>query len=348
MLRIENVSKSLGEFRIDDVCLSIDDGEYLVILGPTGAGKTILLETLAGIHFPDSGRIYLGERDITHLAPRVRNTGMVYQDYMLFPHLSVEENIRFGLRYKRLPDARAETRIAELTELLGIPHLMHRYPRTLSGGEKQRTAIARALITEPQVLLLDEPLSALDYATRNRLKEELRRLHRLTETTMIHVTHNFDEAFVLGNKLAIMNQGRIVQVGEPEEVFRKPNSSFVADFLGVTNIFPGELTRGKGLSTLIVDGLAILTTSRASGSVHACIRPEDILVSLVPIDSSARNTFQGTIEEISHHGAMVYVKVCINNTPFISAITRRAFYDLTLDLDKEVFITFKTADVHVF
>lgn len=348
MIRIDNVSKALGEFRLDSVSLDVDDGEYMVILGPTGAGKTILLETLAGIHVPDSGHIYLGDRDITRTPARLRNVGMVYQDYILFPHLTVEKNIRFGLRYKGIPEAKAERRIAELTELLGIGHLLHRYPGNLSGGEKQRTAIARALLAEPDVLLLDEPLSALDHETRNRLKEELRRLHKLTQTTMIHVTHNFDEAFMLGNKLAIMNEGRIVQVGEPGEVFRKPNSRFAADFLGVVNIFPGILTPGKGLSALSIDGLTILTTSLASGSVQACIRPEDILVSLRPIESDAQNAFKGRIVDVSHMGAVVNIQVDVGQVPFIAAITRRSFYDMDLEIGDEVFVTFKTVDVHVF
>jgi len=348
MIRIENVYKSLGEFNLEDVCLDVDDGEYLVILGPTGAGKTILLETLAGIHLPDKGHIYLGERNITRLPPRVRNIGMVYQDYILFPHLTVEKNIRFGLRYRRLSEEKAETRIAELTEMLGIRHLLHRFPGTLSGGEKQRTAIARALITEPEVLLLDEPLSAMDHETRNRLKEELRRLHRLTQTTMIHVTHNFDEVFVLGNRLAVMNEGRIVQVGEPGEVFRKPNSRFAADFLGVSNIYQGILNPGKGLSAFHVDGLVILTTSQASGKVQACVRPEDILVSLMPIESDAQNAFKGTIVDVSNTGPVVNIQVNVGSIPFIAAVTRRSFYDMDLRVGGEVYVTFKTVDVHVF
>ncbi len=348
MLLIENVYKRLGDFRLEDVSLEIDEGEYMVILGPTGAGKTILLETVAGIHFPDSGKLFLGGRDITKLPPRLRGVGMVYQDYTLFPHLSVAKNIRFGVPYSEIPKTRSEARIAELVELLGIEYLLHRYPGTLSGGEKQRVAIARALITEPEVLLLDEPLSALDTETRGKLREELRRLHRHTHVTMVHVTHSLDEAFLLEHKMAIMNQGEIVQVGEPEEVFRRPTSKFVANFLGVNNIFQGVLTPGKGLSSFAMDGLVILTTSQISGDVHACIRPEDILVSLKPLDSSARNAFQGTIVEVSNTGAVINVGVDVHGVMFTAAITRRSFYDMGLEVGRHIFITFKTVDVHVF
>jgi len=348
VIRTEKICKDLGEFRLVDVSLEIDDAEYLVILGPTGAGKTIFLETLAGIHVPDSGKVFLDGRDITRLPSRLRSVGVVYQDYTLFPHLSVEKNIRFGVPYSRIPEDKSEERIAELTELLGIGHLMHRYPATLSGGEKQRVAIARALITEPKVLLFDEPLSALDSETRSRLREELRRLHRHTQITMIHVTHDFDEAFLLGNKLAIMNEGRIVQEGEPEDVFRRPNSRWVADFLGANNIFQGVQTPGEGLSSMRIDGLTILTTSRVSGSVHVCVRPEDILVSLKPIESSARNVFEGTIAGVSNTGTVINLEILVGKVPFVASITRRSFYDMGLEPGKNVFVTFKTVDVHVF
>jgi molybdate transport system ATP-binding protein/molybdate/tungstate transport system ATP-binding protein len=348
MIKIENIYKDLGEFRLEDVSLDIEDAEYMVILGPTGAGKTILLETLAGIYLPDKGRIYLDNRDITRMPPRLRNIGMVYQDYTLFPHLSVAKNIRFGLRYSNISEANAESKIRELTELLGITHLLHRHPGTLSGGEKQRVAIARALIIEPKLLLFDEPLSALDNETKNKLREELRRIHKITRTTMLHVTHSFNEAFLLGNKMAIMNQGRIIQVGEPGEVFRKPNCRFVADFLGAGNIFQGVLVPGKGLSSLTIDGLTILTTSQISGQVNASIRPEDILVSLKPIESSARNSFCGPIVDISDTGAVVRITVMIGKVPLIASITRRSFFDMELQAGKEVFLTFKTVDVHVF
>lgn len=347
MFRVENVSKNLGDFFLKNVSLEVVPGEYLMILGPTGAGKTILLETIAGIYPPDEGKVYLNGRDITQLPPRKRNIGMVYQDFMLFPHLNVEENIRYGTRSKNISKQEVSQKVHQLTDLLGITHLLKRHPATLSGGEKQRISIARALIMDPEILLLDEPLSALDTETRAKLRKELRRIHALTQTTMIHVTHSFDEAFLLGNRMAIMNNGEIVQTGQPSEVFRKPNSRFVAQFLGVTNVFQGEAVMDNGDPCVNVNGLKIWSASIASGKVYASVRPEDILVSFAPIESSARNSFQGEIQEISDAG--IVLKITVNaGIPFVAAVTRRSFLDMGLDQGKKVFLTFKANDVHVF
>jgi len=347
MIRLENIAKNLGEFFLKDVSLEVADGEYMMILGPTGAGKTILLETMAGIYPPDKGKIYLNGRDITRLPARKRNIGMVYQDYMLFPHLTVEKNIKYGLRSREVGKSEVGRKLDELSELLSVSDLLHRYPGTLSGGEQQRTAIARALIMEPEVLLLDEPLSALDSETRHKLREELRRIHSVTHTTMIHVTHSLDEAFLLGSQMAIMNKGEIVQVGEPSEVFRKPNCKFAADFLGVSNVFRGEAVVDKGITCININGLKLASAVARDGQVYASIRPEDILVSLTPIESSARNSFRGKITDISDTGTIAKITVDAG-IPFIAAITRRSFQDMGLGLGVEVYLTFKAVDVHVF
>lgn len=347
MIRVENISKTLGEFFLRDVSLDINDGEYLMILGPTGAGKTILLETIAGIYPPDKGKVYLNNLDITELPPRKRNIGMVYQDYMLFPHLTVENNIKFGLKSRKTTRIETSQRVSKLADLLGVSHLLHRHPGTLSGGEQQRIAIARALIIEPDVLLLDEPLSALDSETRTKLRGELRRIHSLTNTTMIHVTHSFDEAFFLGNQMAIMNQGKIVQVGEPSEVFRKPNCKFAADFLGVSNVFKGEAVTRGDIALISVNECRLTAATTREGTVYASIRPEDILVSVAPFESSARNSFQGKVQDIFNTGIVVRITVDVG-IPLVAAITRRSFLDMGLEQGMEVSVTFKAMDVHVF
>ncbi len=351
MIRIENLSKDLGEFFLRDVSLEIKDGEYFMVLGPTGAGKTILLETIAGIYRPDSGRIFLDEQDITDIPSRERNIGMVYQDYTLFPFLTVEENIGFGLKSRRVSKREIKRRVDELANLLGVSHLLHRYPGTLSGGEQQRIAIARAMIMEPNVLLLDEPLSALDTQTSERLRAELLKIHSITKTTTIHVTHSFEEAFLLGSRLAVMNKGEIVQVGKPNEVFRKPDSEFVADFLGVGNLFQGESIINDGIAYIDIGGIKIASTTLTlkSRSVHASIRPEDILVSTKRIVSSARNSFQGKIERIVDAGTILRIAVDVGiEIPFIVAITKQSFDDMNLKKGMAVYITFKASAVHVF
>jgi len=347
MIKVDNISKNLGEFFLENLSLEVSEGEYLMVLGPTGAGKTILLETLAGIYPPDSGRIYLDEVDITRLPPRQRNIGMVYQDYMLFPHLSVERNIRYGLKSRKFSEEETRARVIRLTDLLGISHLLHRYPGTLSGGEQQRAAIARALVMEPRVLLLDEPLSALDSETRAKLREELRRVHSVTRTTMIHVTHSFNEAFLLGTRMAIMNRGEIVQIGEPGEVFRKPNCKFAAEFLGVGNIFPGKAAGNNGTSCIDIEGYHIYSSSPFEGKVYASIRPEDILVSLSAFESSARNTFRGSIQNIYDTGLLVNIHVDAG-IPLVATITKKSFVEMNLKPGMQVYLTFKATDVHVF
>jgi molybdate transport system ATP-binding protein len=347
MIHIENLSKDMGEFVLRDVSLDVNEGEYLVIIGPTGAGKTILLETVAGIYTPDSGRISLDGRDITDERPKDRNICMVYQDYMLFPHCTVAENIGFGLRSRSLSKAEIDEKVGKFSDLLGISHLLHRYPDTLSGGEQQRAAIARAMVMEPRALLLDEPLSALDAKTREMLREELKSLHSMTQTTVIHITHNFEEVFELADRVAIMHQGQIVQVGEPDEIFRRPNSRFVADFVGVVNVFRGTCSIRDGTGSVEVEGTTIRALPAAEGDVYVSIRPEDILVSKRPLEASVRNVMPGTVEDLLYIGAMVRLSIDAG-LRFLVLLTRQGFEDLEIGKGDAVWIAFKAASVHVF
>ena len=348
MLRIKDISKTLGDFHLNNVSLDIEDGEYMVILGPTGAGKTILLEAIAGIYLPDSGTIELNERDITFLDPKKRKVSMVYQDFVLFPHLSVYDNIAFGLKSEKTGPEEIDRRVHEMTEMLGITHLLKRDTLKLSGGEKQRTAIARALIMKPKILLLDEPLSALEGRTRDNLRKELRTLHQKYKTTVIHVTHNFEEVFSLADRVAIMNDGEIIQVGEPDEVFSKPNSPFTASFVGAENIFRGTITSGKGSSIITVGNLKFSSSAKdIEGEVYASVRPEEIMLSKMPIDSSARNSFAGIITSITNNGSMIVIEVDVG-IPFITILTKRGLYDIGIAEGDTVYLTFKAAAVHVF
>ena len=206
-LTIENFSITLGDFKAENLNLKVNAGEYCIIIGPTGAGKTILLETIAGIHRLKTGRIYLHGRDITDMPPELRGIGIVYQDYMLFPHMTIGDNIAFGLKQRGVSMEERVRKTAEIANKLGIGHLLGRYPQTLSGGEKQRAAIARAVILRPKVLLLDEPLSALDNTTRESLRRELKKLHNEMHTTIIHITHHFEDIYSLADRVVVMREG---------------------------------------------------------------------------------------------------------------------------------------------
>lgn len=347
MIRIENISKDLGEFFLRDVTLDINEGEYFVILGPTGAGKTILLETIAGIYRPDKGRIILDNRDITHIPPRERNIGMVYQDYTLFPFLTVDENIGFGLKSRKTGKGEIKRKVDELANLLDISHLSHRYSVTLSGGEQQKVAIARAIAVEPSILLLDEPLSALDSRTRDYLRGELKRVKEEFGITMVHVTHDQTEALVLADRIAVMMDGRIMQVGTPHEIFNKPLNNDLADFVGVENILSGVVRNNEdGIAEIEVDtGDTLFAVSEyPGGAVKVFLRPEEIILSGHAGDSTARNVMKGRINELHDVGPLTRVQM---DTGLVALITKQSRESLGLQRGDEVYATFKATSVHV-
>jgi molybdopterin-binding protein len=347
MLPIESLSITLGGFSVRDVSLEVRENEYFVILGPTGAGKTVLLETIAGIHSPDSGKIFLRGREITSMEPRLRNIGMVYQDYMLFPHLSVQENILFGLRRKGVPMAEQARMLEGACSMLEIQHLLRRHPGSLSGGEQQRVALARALVLEPEVLLLDEPMSALDRRTRERLRTELSRIRKLTGTTIIQITHHFDDVFAIADRIAIMREGRIVQVGETPDVFLHPSDTFVAEFLGIGNMIRGTSSRDGDISVITPPaGPAFYASSSVPGSVVATLHAEDVIVSTAPFASSARNCLCGTVSEVLAFGSTVRVVIDVG-FPLTALLTRESYNELHVEPGSRVYATFKATGVHV-
>ena len=327
--------------------LEIRSNEYFIILGPTGAGKTVLLETIAGIHTPSAGCIFLGNREITSTEPRSRNIGMVYQDYMLFPHLTVEENIAFGLCQKKIPPGEQRALIEEMYSLLEIHHLAKRYPGSLSGGEQQRVALARALVLKPEILLLDEPMSALDSRTRERIRMELSRIQRLTRTTIIQITHHFDDVFALADRIAIMREGQIVQVGETSDVFLHPADTFVAEFLGIGNIIRGNSSRTGNIAHITPGtGPVFYAASTIFGEVVATLHAEDVILSQAPFSSSARNCLLGTVSEIIPFGSTVRVILDVG-FPLTALLTRESCHDLLLEPGSRVYATFKASAVHV-
>lgn len=347
MIKIENLSKDWKEFKIDQVNLEVKPNEYFVILDPSGSGKTMLLELIAGIWYPDSGRVYLEDKDITDASLEKRGVGFVYQNYMLFPHKTVFENIAFGLNLRKIPKKEITVKVQEMMELLNISHLKDRLPRTLSGGEQQRTALARALIVYPKVLLMDEPLSALDRKTRDELMLLLKEIHQKFDITIIHVTHNFDEALQLADRVAIMKQGTISQVGNVEEVFRRPANGFVASFVGVENILKGTATMDGDVTQINTGNTVIVSTEQKTGPVHITVRPEDITLSSQKVATSARNVFEGRVKEIADLGTLIRLTIDVGD-PLVVFLTRQSFLDLEINIGKSVWTYFKATAVHVF
>ena len=348
MIAIKNLKIDLGDFLLRDINLEINSGEYFIILGPTGAGKTVLLEAIAGLYPVLGGEVWIDGREVTRLSPEKRSIGIVYQDYSLFPHLSVEENIAFGLRLRKYPKGEIKEKVNAIAKIVGVTHLLERKPQTLSGGEQQKVALARVLITEPEVLLLDEPLSALDPETKERMQAALKELHHRVGVTIIHVTHDFEEAVALGHQVAVLNEGRIAQVGTPEEILRKPDSEFVAHFALSRNIFSGEAEEGEdGHIVVDIGGIKLAAITELRGEVRLSLRPEDIIISKEPIHSTARNCFQGVVSDIVHRGSVVYVTVTLP-PEFICLITRQAFEELELREKVSVWVIFKASALHVF
>jgi ABC-type Fe3+/spermidine/putrescine transport system ATPase subunit len=348
VIEIAGLEVALSGFALRGINLHIEPGEYFIVLGPNGAGKTVLLESIAGLHPVSKGTILLGGRDISHLEPEKRGIGIVYQDQCLFPHLSVRENIAFGLKSLKCPKHDVEARTERIAGLVGVDHLMRRGPSTLSGGERQKVALARALAPEPRLLLLDEPLTALDPATKERMQRELAEIHRRLDVTVIHVTHDLEEAMVLADRVAVLNQGRIVQIGTPEEVMRRPNSEFVASFAQSRNLFAGHIADVAGADAVaVVGGMRLRATTTLRGRVHLSIRPEDIFISGEPLRSTAGDSFQGTVTEIVDRGQVIHVAVSIP-PEFICLVSRQSFGELDLRVGRPVWITIKTSAIHVF
>ena len=275
-IRVEKVSKRFGKVEaLKGVDLEVRDQEFLVLLGPSGCGKTTLLRIVAGLEAPTSGEVYIGERRVTHLPPRLRGIAMVFQNYAIFPHLTVYENVAFGLRMKRRPEEEIRRKVGEVAALLHIEELLDRYPAQLSGGQRQRVAVARALAVEPEVLLMDEPLSNLDALLRLEMRAELKRLLKETRTTTLYVTHDQVEAMSLADRIAVMRQGEIVQLGTPTEIYHAPADTFVGGFIGNP---PMNVLRAGALGgRVVLEGFAV--PSPVEGEVLLGVRPEDLRVS---------------------------------------------------------------------
>jgi len=348
MLEIKGLARDWPEFELKDIDLTVEDGEYFVVLGPSGAGKSLLLETIAGFYTPDTGRIMLNGNDITDLPPEKRGIAMVYQDYMLFPNMSVRENIAYGLRRKDAEEKEIKGEVERAAKLLGITEILERKPLTLSGGEQQRVSLARAMVVRPALLLLDEPTGSLDATLQKEMRRELLSLHKELGGMVIHITHSRDEAISMAHRIAVMFDGKIEQAGTPPEIFRRPRSRTIADFVGAENILEGTVISGAR-GTIVDTGrlkIAVAGRMESGKKVLASVRPEEILISKEPLKSSARNCIPGRIAEMRDMASFVEITVDAGEV-FLVHITRQAIEEMSITVGSDVFLSFKATSVNV-
>ena len=319
-LKINNLTKDFGELRaVDDVNININVGEFFSILGPSGCGKSTTLRMVAGFVLPTNGQILVGETDITYQAPEKRNIGFVFQNYAIFPHMNVFDNISFGLRMRNFDKKTISTKVVKALEQVNLTGFEARFQRELSGGEQQRVALARVLVTEPQILLLDEPLSALDKKLREEMKIWIKELQRKLKITTVYVTHDQSEALTMSDRIAVMDRGKISQIGTPTYIYEKPQNKFVADFIGISNFLPLDILSSQ-TSHLKVSfnnkEFQIPDKNYSSEQLTAVLRPEHIIIN--PENSNDLLIFDGVVEVISYQGSLIRYIINSNEIKFLS------------------------------
>lgn len=328
MLKIEHLSKIYGDYiAVDDVSISLDKGQFLTILGPSGSGKTTTLMSVAGFLTPDKGRILVAGNDITKLVPYKRNVGMVFQNYALFPHMTVLQNVMYPLKMRKVPKAECQRKANEYLDIVGLAGLGGRYPRELSGGQQQRVALARALVYNPPLLLMDEPLGALDKQLRQRMQLEIKHIQKELNITVVYVTHDQEEALTMSDEIIIMNHGKIEQRGTPWQLYEAPANRFVAEFMGESNLLHAVIetapdASGRG-SAVLENGMRVAYETdkalKAGDDVVISVRPERVTVSETP----AENSLAGILEESIYLGEASRYKVRLENKD-ISVISKQA------------------------
>ena len=321
-VRLEDLSRHYGPVvALDHLDLTLQPGELIALLGPSGCGKTTTLRLLAGLEDADTGQITVAGRDITHVPANKRDMGMVFQAYSLFPHMTVRQNVAFGLRLRRVGSAERDRHALEMLDLVGLSTQADRYPHQLSGGQQQRVALARALAIEPQVLLLDEPLSALDAKVRAQLRDQIRRIQLEVGITTLFVTHDQEEALAIADRVGVMREGRIEQLASPTEVYSRPATSFVAEFVGLSNRLDGEVRGGE----VTVRGRTLPLVDRGvpDGPVVALVRPEAVTMaadSSAPDGSAQSSPLAGTVIAITFLGATSRVTVDLGDTTVLAQL----------------------------
>ncbi len=341
MLKLNNISKKLGDFTIENISFSVEKGDYFVLLGESGVGKTVLLEIIIGLIKADGGTIHFEGNDITKEKIQNRRIGLVYQDQSLFPHFSVKENIAYPLKCRNLKKSEIEAEVHTFATQTGITHLLNRDTETLSLGEAQRTALARTLATHPDLLLLDEPLASLDIQAKAEMRSLLRKINADGQT-VIHVTHDYEEAIALAKNIAVLENRTVVQTGTPNEIFQHPKSEFVANFAGIKNFYQGELIKkSNNIGFFKTAGVEFeVATSAENGHVNLILPGEAITISKEISESSARNHFRGEIKDIENVrlGVEVFVNIGVNMAVLI---TEESMIKMNLKIKDKVIINFK-------
>ena len=317
-LAVERLSKAFGTVKaVDNVSFSVSPGEFLTLLGPSGSGKTTILRLLGGFEYPDTGDIILGGENVNLLPPYRRNIGVVFQKYALFPHMTVADNVAFPLRQRKVAPGERDRQVAEALELVGLAGLGERRPRQLSGGQQQRVALARAMVFEPEILLMDEPLGALDKNLRERMQREIRALQQTVGITTVYVTHDQSEAMTMSDRIAVLNDGRIEQLGTPDELYERPATEFVAGFVGDSNLIEGEVVGQEGdYGRLRLAGDVVVRFPWRAGvgkRAVLLVRPEKLLLESAGGESGL-NRVEGRVEAVTYLGDITMYDILVADT----------------------------------
>jgi len=353
MVELRNVTKRFGPVTaVDAVDLQIRQGEFITLLGPSGCGKTTLLRLLAGFEMPTTGRIFLEGRDVTDTPPYQRDVNQVFQSYAIFPHLTVAENIAFGLKMRHVPRAEREVRVREATELVSLQGLEKRRSHELSGGQRQRVALARALVCRPKVLLLDEPFSALDAKLRHAMQLEVKHLQRQLGITFVFVTHDQEEALIMSDRIAVFNRGRIDQLGEAVEIYHAPASAFTANFIGEANLLPSEVIYRNGASATVrlADGVELsvraAAVQAATKQALLSVRPEKIYITKTK--PMKENAFKGVIEEEVFRGAMDELRIRVaGKLDLMAVVANESAHERAWHKGDQVYLAIHADDIVV-
>ena len=351
-VQLANITKKFDDVTaVEDLSLKVNDGEFFSLLGPSGCGKTTILRMIAGFYHPTAGEIFFDDRNVSVLPPNKRNTGMVFQNYALFPHMTVFENVAFGLRARKVPAPERRERVRNALELVNLADFENRHVTQLSGGQQQRVALARAIVIEPEILLLDEPLSNLDAKLRRETRDQIQRLQRELGTTTIYVTHDQEEALTLSDRIALMEKGVCQQIGTPHEIYNHPANAFVASFMGRSNIMRGTIVESKTdrQPVLMVDvegGIQLRISdseSERSGNTILSVRPETII--LRKNDEDRINTFEGEVKLKQFNGYVVEYEVDVRGISFnVIALNEE---DRVFDIHEKVYLEIPASKISI-